>query len=215
MADHEVYTGIWVNHDRGTLLGATLTVTNDQASYIIATLAFLLSTILAGSIWRLLVVVVYLSRSSVPPAGSFKHQQLTIMRNCDSPSATILSLLTAIFSWDKQRPWGIRLTFSLALLSLAALLFPLAAAIVPPQVVTKVTDDIVVLSKEQSCGFRTEVASEGNLVGRMPSVFARHLEETTTARTFSLKLPKLQSEMVRSLSRQLPLFCIDVLCYSK
>ncbi|CAF3510996.1 unnamed protein product [Fusarium graminearum] len=66
------------------------------------------------------------------------------MRNCDSPSAAILSLSTAIFS--------------LALLSLAALLFPLAAVIVPPQVVTKVTDDIVVLSKEQSCGFRTEVA---------------------------------------------------------
>ncbi|EYB26052.1 hypothetical protein FG05_02196 [Fusarium graminearum] len=107
------------------------------------------------------------------------------MRNCDSPSAAILSLLTAIFSWDKQRPWGIRLTFSLALLSLAALLFPLAAVIVPPQVVTKITDDIVVLSKEQSCGFRTEVASGGNLVGRMSSFFARDLEETTTARTYA------------------------------
>lgn len=185
MADHEVYTGFWVNHDKGSVLGATLTVTNSQASYIIATLAFLLSTLLAGSIWRLFVVVVYLFRSNIPVAGTFEHQQWTVMRNSDSPSAAILSLLTAIFSWDKQRPRRIRLTLSLSLLSLAALIFPLAAVIIPPQVVTKVTDDIVVLAKERSCGFRTELKSEDNLVGRVSSVFARDLEETMTARTYA------------------------------
>lgn len=185
MADRDVYTGFWVNHDKDNVLGATLTVTNSQASYIIATLAFLLSTLLAGSIWRILVVVVYLSRSSAPAAGTFEHQQWTVMRNSDSSSAAILSLSTAILSWDKQRPWRIRLTLSLSLLSLAALIFPLAAVIIPPQVVTKVTDDIIVLSKERSCGFGTELNSEDNLVGRVSSVFARDLEETTTARTYA------------------------------
>ena len=167
MAYNEVYTGFWVNHDKGNVLGATLTVTNNQASYIIATLAFLLSTLLAGSIWRLFVVVIYLSRSSVPAAGTFEHQQWTVMRNSDSPSAAIISLSTAIFSWDKQRPWRTTLTLSLGLLSLVALLFPLTAVIIPPQVVTKVTDDIIVLSEGGSCGFRTELNSEDNLVGRI------------------------------------------------
>lgn len=97
---YSVYTGVWTNWDRGKTLGATLTTTRAQGSFLIAFIS-LFVTIVGTSFWRICCFVMHHSYSREASRDGLYHQRQAILRNSANGAAGLWSLCQVFQAWYK------------------------------------------------------------------------------------------------------------------
>jgi hypothetical protein len=111
MNDNNVYLGVWTNWSKGTVMGATLTITRQQGDLLIAFTGFLIPFV-ASRFWRILCFILHLYYSTSKPEDAIYHQQQVILRNSSSPDTGLVSLFRLLWSWsshhstETRKPWS-------------------------------------------------------------------------------------------------------------
>jgi hypothetical protein len=90
MNDNNVYLGVWTNWSKGTVMGATLTMTRQQGDLLIAFTGFLIPFV-ASRFWRILCFILHLYYSTSKPEDAIYHQRQVILRNSSSPDTGLVS----------------------------------------------------------------------------------------------------------------------------
>lgn len=96
-----IFKGVWVNQNRGQVLGSTLTVDPYAASLLTPAIALLIS--IAGSqLWRLFQFALHQARATSENRQLLYHQQQVILRNTGNDLNTIYRLIRTAFAWRHQ-----------------------------------------------------------------------------------------------------------------
>ncbi|KAI1766532.1 hypothetical protein GGR53DRAFT_518925 [Hypoxylon sp. FL1150] len=97
-----VYDGIWVNWSYGRVLGATVTLSQDNGTLLIAFIAFF-TAIIGTSLWRIICYIFYhLFSSPTLPNDALYHQRQAILRNAQSPFMGIRTFTSLLWTWRKE-----------------------------------------------------------------------------------------------------------------
>ncbi|KUJ06526.1 uncharacterized protein LY89DRAFT_790396 [Mollisia scopiformis] len=146
--DSTVYTGIWMNHSKGSILGATLTVAPGNGLIVVAILALFVS--LAGSqSWGMIRFVVHQLRATTHPSHGIYYQQQAILRNTGVASAAIWQFGKIAWVWRSRGMKSFQKSIVLIILGLTHLLFFLAAGVLSSRLATVSSE---VLVRSPNCG---------------------------------------------------------------
>lgn len=96
-----VYLGVWTNYSYGTILGTTLTTTQQQGAFLIALTGFLIP-IVASRSWKLLCIILHRIYSTSESRDAIHHQRQVILRNTSSPDAGLVSSIQVIWAWRRN-----------------------------------------------------------------------------------------------------------------
>ncbi|KAI0407766.1 hypothetical protein F4802DRAFT_594707 [Xylaria palmicola] len=179
---HVAYLGQWTNWSRGTVLGATLTLTKRDGSLVIAFAAFFV-TLVASRVWAIICLCCHQIYSSDKPQGVTYHQRQVILRNSPSPQSAIWKLLRLGWVSRTISTANARKTivpFSLALICLAGFA---GVTYVLPLLSSSAGDEI--LLRPGVCGVvhGTEVLS--NLTEYHELVFPLYSNQITSAANYA------------------------------
>src|SRR5512142_118697 len=98
---YEVYVGTWTDWSRGRVLGATLTLTRQDGTLLIAFLAFFVSLV-GTRFWRLVCLGLHYIYSRDRPSDGVHHQRQVFLRNSPNPEAAIWRLTNMGISWRRN-----------------------------------------------------------------------------------------------------------------
>ena len=150
---NQIYTGLWINHSRSTLLGATLTLTDRDAAFLLALLAVVVAT--AGhSFWRILSYTTHQIRSSRGPNDAIFYQQQAVLKNSGSALDAAWKFSRVSWAWRKHSKWWKFGRSHNLLFIVMGLLFAVVfavAAIFSSQVTKSAGTEVLIQSP--NCGF--------------------------------------------------------------
>ncbi|KAH7333114.1 hypothetical protein BKA65DRAFT_479680 [Rhexocercosporidium sp. MPI-PUGE-AT-0058] len=157
-----VYTGFWINQDRGRILGATLTLPDKQAAPLLAALAVLVA--LAGNrSWHLCRLIWHrFLRAKEAHTSAIKirrRKQQVVIRNCETAGGATLGLFAVWFNFGVLR---ILREFSpkdivLGLFTLGHWISFIALGVLVSQIVV---GNLVVSKVLPTCGLWVPIASD-------------------------------------------------------
>jgi hypothetical protein len=170
-----VYTGIWTNQSKGSILGSTLTVTPDSGLLVVAVLALFVS--LAGSqSWGILYFFVHQFRTTRESKHGIHYQQQIVLRNTGVSLRTIWQLGKIAWAWRSHGFRSFRRSVGLILMGVLHLLLFTAAGIFVSRL-ARVDNEILV--RGNNCGLWN--ASDLNLVTDFVELSDLTVYERTTA----------------------------------
>ncbi|KAL9620727.1 MAG: hypothetical protein Q9160_004740 [Pyrenula sp. 1 TL-2023] len=117
MAEAYIHTGFWINHSKGHILGATLTVPPRDGALLVSFLALYVRMV-GTQLWSLLCFVLHQLRSTKRLRDGLHHQQQAVLRNSASQNHTLLELLKIGWYWRKNANGGLWRTLPLAFLAI-------------------------------------------------------------------------------------------------
>lgn len=115
-SDGQVYLGAWTNWSRGSVMGATLTMTREQGNFLIAFTAFYIPFVVSR-LWKTFALLFHQCYSTSDPRDAIHHQRQVLLRSSPSPEVSLMSFARLMWAWrgTAKRP---RLrVFPVALLS--------------------------------------------------------------------------------------------------
>lgn len=92
--EYKVYEGLWTNLSEGRVRGATLTLSQTKAAYLIAFLALFVH-FSGTSFWRFTSFLVFRSRAHLAPGDKTALQQQATLRNAPSAITALVNLVVA------------------------------------------------------------------------------------------------------------------------
>jgi hypothetical protein len=98
LSSYDVYTGVWTDWSYGMVMGLTLTLTQQDASLLIAFVAFFVS-IVTLHIWKLACFSLHAYFSTSQRRDVLHHQRQALLRNSSDPSSTALKLVQLGWVW--------------------------------------------------------------------------------------------------------------------
>jgi hypothetical protein len=102
MENENVYLGVWTNHDKGTIMGATLTTTRQQGNLLIAFTGFLIPFV-ASRFWAIFCLILHRAYSTSESRDTIHHQRQVILRNSSSAESGFISLLRLLWAWRHSK----------------------------------------------------------------------------------------------------------------
>lgn len=98
---YAVYTGVWTNWSRGSIMGATSTLSQADANLLIAFIAFFVALV-GTRFWRIscFIAHVFIYSRSQSQDGLY-HQRQALLRNAFSSEAGLLNLFQLSWAWRK------------------------------------------------------------------------------------------------------------------
>ncbi|KAK8099910.1 hypothetical protein PG999_010284 [Apiospora kogelbergensis] len=106
--DGQVYLGPWTNWSRGSVMGATLTLTREQGNLLIAFTALFVPFV-ASRFWRVFAILFHQCYSRSDPRDAIHHQRQVVLRNSSSPESGLFSFIRLLWAWRRtttpNRPW--------------------------------------------------------------------------------------------------------------
>ncbi|KAI1313730.1 hypothetical protein F5Y03DRAFT_405204 [Xylaria venustula] len=108
---YPVHTGAWTNWSRGQILGATVTLTRQAASLVIAFTSTFIAFV-ATRVWRLLCFSLHRYYSDMGPQGTTYHQLQAILRNAAAPEDGTRLFLRMLSMKRRKTTWYAQLLFS-------------------------------------------------------------------------------------------------------
>ncbi|XXG95571.1 hypothetical protein Hte_001838 [Hypoxylon texense] len=96
-----VYTGIWTNWSHGRVLGATLTLTQQNANLLIAFVA-LFAALVTGHLWRIVCFTIHGFLSTPKAQDALHHQRQALLRNNAGAASGALTLVEMWWAWRKR-----------------------------------------------------------------------------------------------------------------
>ncbi|ETS77197.1 hypothetical protein PFICI_11071 [Pestalotiopsis fici W106-1] len=168
--NYVAYNGIWVNWSYGSVLGATITLPQSQATLLIAFVAFF-TTIIGTSLWRILCFALYHTFSTpTTPRDAMYHQQQAILRNAQSPLLGFKLFSNLAWAWRKD---GQRTCFRIVPILAGALTLAIGLA-VASGFSSAVARDNEILIMGKDCHWTTSTFHAGNaIVQQNDLVYAR------------------------------------------
>jgi hypothetical protein len=138
-----IYTGAWINWSYGAVTGATLTLSSQHGSFLIAFLALFVR--LAGqNLWAIFCYCAFQTRSTQQPTDALYHQLQALLRNSTGDTAALWDLLKLLWRWRTKTESAFRRIIFLAASALfhlatfsAAGIFSSKVSIVDPEVLIK------------------------------------------------------------------------------
>ena len=181
MSNSHYYTGVWVNHSRGSISGWTLTLPAAEGQLLVAFLAVFV-TLTGSRLWTILSFLLHQLRAGRIPGDGRYQQAQVILRNSGGALGSSWQFVSLGWPWRKVATssyWG------LLILALVGLLHASSWA-VAGVFSSKVTDAVAkeALVQSQHCGYyeETKNAIDGGSLGFFRS---RNLETTTDAATYA------------------------------
>ncbi|CAM1510732.1 Fc.00g082450.m01.CDS01 [Cosmosporella sp. VM-42] len=189
MTNPETYLGFWLDYSKSLPFRPTLTLTNQQASYLIAGVSYLLASIVLPILWRASILLAYLlnfARTSNQPLEV--HQRQVIVRNARLPNDAFFGLLGTFKSWRKSHATSPARRGHFALLLMPAFLAMVVTGLfgvfVPSLLASDAADSIIILSKHGVCGFLGLDDRYADLKESAAST-TKELAETTNGRSYA------------------------------
>ncbi|KAF2734303.1 hypothetical protein EJ04DRAFT_603240 [Polyplosphaeria fusca] len=100
--DHRhVYTGFWVEHGAGSVMGATITTTVQTSTLVVAIVA-ILSSLGTAHLWNLVTFIVHQIGATGRPRYAILQQQQALLRTQPSPTVLIADIAKLIWSWKRK-----------------------------------------------------------------------------------------------------------------
>lgn len=146
---HSVYLGSWINHSRGKILGATLTVTDSQGSLLIAFTALFISYV-ATRFWRIFCFVAHRYFSTPEPRDALHHQRQAILRNSSSAESGLWTLMLLFTAWRGAENRALRILPLLAFALISVVSFTIAGGL-SSQISSSVGNEVLI--RGTNCGF--------------------------------------------------------------
>lgn len=148
LAHAEIHMGFWINWSKGSVRGATLTLTPETGAFLIAFIAIFVQYT-GGQFWGILRFILHQVRVSQRPQDGLYHQQQAFLRNQSSGAATVGFVRGALI-WRTRARSPIRRSGFLAIIALVHLLGFLVAAIFSTKVSSASGDQVLIGSV--ACG---------------------------------------------------------------
>jgi hypothetical protein len=122
MATLHIYRGPWINWTHGSIVGATVTLSERDGGLLISFVATFV-TIVGAQLWRIISFISHQSRSSRRPQDGLHYQQQIIFRNASTPGGAAWSFFQQLYYWRGKAATVTRRTLPWALFSIIYLLF--------------------------------------------------------------------------------------------
>ena len=119
-----VFQGLWTNWGPGggAVLGATLTLSPQNAAVLVAILALFVQ--MAGSqLWTVIQFIFHQTRASEVPMDALYHQQQAVLRNNTSDLNTLRQLVRLTWAWRGRAKTPFRRSFHLMLWAIVHFVF--------------------------------------------------------------------------------------------
>ncbi|KAH8883500.1 hypothetical protein GQ53DRAFT_882709 [Thozetella sp. PMI_491] len=100
MVQHRVHIGFWTNWSRGSVFGATVTLSRDNGNLLIAFTAFFVGLV-AARFWRIICLVLHRWFSTPESRDALHHQRQVILRNSESAESAFWSLSQLFWAWRR------------------------------------------------------------------------------------------------------------------
>lgn len=95
-----VHLGTWVNWSRGSIMGATLTITRTNGNYLLSFTAFFISFV-SVRFWQILCSLVHYHLSTPETRDALHHQRQVVLRNSDSATTGLWRTLQLARAWRR------------------------------------------------------------------------------------------------------------------
>jgi hypothetical protein len=119
--DGDIYTGLWINHSRGSFRGARLTLSREAGGLVIAFLALFIA-VAARGVWKLARYLLFVTGSSSIEQDGTYHQRQAVLRNESLAFDALWDLLRLGYAWrGRARKIARRLLPSILLALIIAL----------------------------------------------------------------------------------------------
>lgn len=99
--DDQVYTGLWINHVKGSTYGATLTLSRQAGNFLIAFLALYVS-VTGQEFWTISRFFLHKRLSSESQSDGLYHQQQAILRNAESAPSAVRHTFSLTIAWRNR-----------------------------------------------------------------------------------------------------------------
>lgn len=192
----KIHTGLWIDQAQGKVSGLTLTVTNTQGAYLIATLAIFVR-IAAGHFWDILCWFWFHSRQTDEERDGLHHQHQALLRNNLTDSRAVWQFFLTAWAWRKRTRRPILRSLPIILAALIHFVAFAAAGVFSSRVASAQSN---VLISGPTCGwlYHGEATDQAGLIQLaernrwMNNIRRRSLTQSSSCHTFN------QSETVQS-----------------
>ncbi|KAF2734975.1 hypothetical protein EJ04DRAFT_436020 [Polyplosphaeria fusca] len=96
-----VKTGLWVDLDKGPILGKTITTDTKTGAVVVALLA-IFSSLAMSHLWSILSFTTHQIRADGKPAGALLRQQQVVIRTLPTPGALFMESFKLFWSWRPE-----------------------------------------------------------------------------------------------------------------
>jgi len=93
-----IYTGVWTNWSRGRVVGATLTL-NEQDSGLLTAFVATFVTIVGAQLWKVLSYIIHQLNSHSSHQDGLHHQRQIVLRNSPTPGSAAWTFLQQAWAW--------------------------------------------------------------------------------------------------------------------
>lgn len=144
-----MYSGVWTNWDRGSIMGSTLTLPRRDADKLVAFTALFVALV-SSRFWRLAAQICHRCYSTRDPRDALHHQRQAILRN--SVSALADSWQLALLSWTWRGPVsrGIRRTLPMIISAVVCTAGFAAASVLSSWISTALSNEVLISG--DNCG---------------------------------------------------------------
>ena len=97
---YDVHLGAWIDWSRGTIHGATLTLTRQDGNLVIAFVAFFVAFV-GTRFWRLTFLALHYIYSREEARDGIHHQRQVFLRNVPNAEAAVGTLAAIAVAWGK------------------------------------------------------------------------------------------------------------------
>jgi len=154
-----VYTGQWTDHSASPILGARITISSQNAGYIIAFVAIFCGLV-GSSAWKLVAYVVHQSQASDDCENGMHFQLQASLRNSATHTAFIINVVRIIYAWQSRqlKKSTVKKASSLVALATSLSLLFTAAGTLSSKIASS---DTAALLHGAGCGFPRSSADGG------------------------------------------------------
>ncbi|KAH8886884.1 hypothetical protein GQ53DRAFT_874475 [Thozetella sp. PMI_491] len=95
---YQIYTGVWTNWSRGSVMGLTVTLSRNNGNLVIAFAASFVA-IVSSRFWRILCLVLHRYYSTPKPKDALHHQRQAILRNSANSEFSLWKFFQLCQAW--------------------------------------------------------------------------------------------------------------------
>lgn len=187
---YPVYSGVWTNWDRGTVMGSTLTLPRRDADKLIAVTAFFVALV-SSRFWRLAAQIYHRCYSTEDPRDALHHQRQAILRNSVSALSDSLQLTLMSWTWRGPISRGMRRTLPVLVSAVLCAAGFATASVLSSWISTALSNEVLISG--EGCGYVTYLQRDISSASLIEPYMARRVSnaENYAQQCYSSKSTRL------------------------
>ena len=148
-----IYTGPWINWDRGAILGSTITLSQRDGGLLTAFLGIFI-TVAGAAWWRILSFLIHQYRATPGPRDTVHHQQQVILRNSSTPGGAAWQMTQVAWGWRKIADHPVLVNLPLIALAISNMLVFAVAGVFSSEVAKAAGNETLIMGP--NCGYMVD-----------------------------------------------------------